>query len=555
MGCNCGKPECNGKCGISPSVLQINNNDCTLFHKVIIPSSMGDDTTYPPKNGLYRNVLLFYEANNEVYLYSSDGIPTKLTGVATDYNLLKNKPSINNVLLIGDKTLDNLGIIGAIDDAVAAEAAIRQGADEAIWDEIELIELASDVVDIVGTYADLQNYDTSKLQDNDIIKVLADETKSGATTYYRWNKTSQAFAYIGEEGPYYTQTQVNTLLSAKQDTLTAGTNISIDASNVISAVDTTYSDFVGTDGVTAGSAGLVPGPLTTDTDKFLKSDGTWSTTPMTPVDNALSWTSTNPVENQVIRNAIYAKNTDDNKEAGVDIKYVDPVAQPYVAIGAASAGAKGPNSVAVGTGSSASSNNIAIGRDAAANTGVEEVLIGSFSDVGPYGTTVGHYAHTVGGNNNVAIGEGAQTRLTAHGTSVGSLTEIYNGDGSVALGYAASVIDGATESVAIGDGAHVEGNNTIGDITSSVALGAGSVATESNVVAVGHAGNGDDIPPYYRRISFVADATADHDAVTKQQLATKQDALTAGNGIDITGTTISGTTVSISGSTLLITTV
>lgn len=38
----------------------------------------------------------------------------------------------------------------------------------------------------------------------------------------------------------------------------------------------TYSDFVGTDGTTAGTAGLVPAPAATDADKFLKSDGTWS---------------------------------------------------------------------------------------------------------------------------------------------------------------------------------------------------------------------------------------------------------------------------------------
>lgn len=38
----------------------------------------------------------------------------------------------------------------------------------------------------------------------------------------------------------------------------------------------TYSDFVGTDGTTAGTAGLVPAPAITDAGKFLKSDGTWS---------------------------------------------------------------------------------------------------------------------------------------------------------------------------------------------------------------------------------------------------------------------------------------
>ena len=59
-------------------------------------------------------------------------------------------------------------------------------------------------------------------------------------------------------------------------TYTAGSNITISDENVISATDTTYSDFVGTDGTAAGTAGLVPAPAATDTDKFLKSDGTWA---------------------------------------------------------------------------------------------------------------------------------------------------------------------------------------------------------------------------------------------------------------------------------------
>lgn len=59
-------------------------------------------------------------------------------------------------------------------------------------------------------------------------------------------------------------------------TYTAGANIQISDENVISATDTTYSNFVGTDGVDAGTAGLVPAPAVADADKFLKSDGTWS---------------------------------------------------------------------------------------------------------------------------------------------------------------------------------------------------------------------------------------------------------------------------------------
>lgn len=60
-------------------------------------------------------------------------------------------------------------------------------------------------------------------------------------------------------------------------TYTAGSNVAISDQNVISATDTTYSNFTGTDGTTAGAAGLVPAPATTDAGKFLKADGTWDT--------------------------------------------------------------------------------------------------------------------------------------------------------------------------------------------------------------------------------------------------------------------------------------
>lgn len=68
---------------------------------------------------------------------------------------------------------------------------------------------------------------------------------------------------------------------ASSDTLGAvkvGDNLTINSeTGVLSATDTTYSAFTGTDGETAGTAGLVPAPATTDADKFLKSDGTWAT--------------------------------------------------------------------------------------------------------------------------------------------------------------------------------------------------------------------------------------------------------------------------------------
>lgn len=107
----CGHNHPGEKCGSSPAVLQITNKDCTLFHGVTVPAIMGGEDENPPKNGLYKNVLLYYEATGNAYFYTSDGIPYKLTYATTDYNALTNKPTINGVTLEGNKTAANLGIV------------------------------------------------------------------------------------------------------------------------------------------------------------------------------------------------------------------------------------------------------------------------------------------------------------------------------------------------------------------------------------------------------------------------------------------------------------
>lgn len=297
--CNCEKDNC-----LPPAVLQINNQECpVVFHKVIVPAAMGDDVDNPPRNGQYRNVLLVYEANEHVYMFSSDGIPTLISNGSqgvTDYNELTNKPSIDGHELIGDLSLDDIGVVDAIDDAledytptsefaevaftgdyddligtptipvvndatltitrngtsagtftansadnttidisvptatsdltndsgfitntvnnlvnyytktetdsaIGTETTNRENADRGLQEQIDAITSASDVVDVVGTYANLQSYDTSHLNNNDIIKVLTDETHNDAISYYRWSTATSTFSYIGSQGPFYTK--------------------------------------------------------------------------------------------------------------------------------------------------------------------------------------------------------------------------------------------------------------------------------------------------------------------------------------------------------------
>lgn len=253
----CGDKPKNTAKDFPKAVVEITSPETlVLLRKVVIPVSMGDEESVPPAIGKYHNVILYYEANKHVYLYSSDGIPT---------------------LLEVDIPQELWDRIEALEKGLDDEEEARSTEDARLQQEIDDLKNSPDVVDIVATYADLQAYDTSHLGDNDIIRVLQDEQHDGQSTYYRWGKQSSTWTFIGAVGDYYTKGQVDILLDDKQDALTAGANITIDANNVISATDTTYSDFVGTDGTAAGTAGLVPAPATTDAGKFLKADGTWDT--------------------------------------------------------------------------------------------------------------------------------------------------------------------------------------------------------------------------------------------------------------------------------------
>lgn len=73
-----------------PNIDCHNNKDCCPFRKIVIPSVMGGDSEgedYAPENGAYRNALVEYEANGDLYLYSSDGIYTKLSLAANDFGM------------------------------------------------------------------------------------------------------------------------------------------------------------------------------------------------------------------------------------------------------------------------------------------------------------------------------------------------------------------------------------------------------------------------------------------------------------------------------------
>ena len=122
-------------------------------------------------------------------------------------------------------------------NAITSETTNRQNADNNLQSQIDAITAASDVTDIVGTYAQLQAYDTSSLPPNSIIKVLQDESQNNETTYYRWVITGGvgSWVLIGEEGPYYTKSESDSIFVPQTRTINGyvlSNNISLTASDV-----------------------------------------------------------------------------------------------------------------------------------------------------------------------------------------------------------------------------------------------------------------------------------------------------------------------------------
>lgn len=76
-----------------------------------------------------------------------------------------------------------------ISDIISSISDILDASDSAI-DELEN---QTDVVDIVSSYNDLLDYNTSHLYNGDIIKVLADANYDNAPSFYEWNGSSFIF--------------------------------------------------------------------------------------------------------------------------------------------------------------------------------------------------------------------------------------------------------------------------------------------------------------------------------------------------------------------------
>lgn len=299
------------------------------FRKVVIPAALGDDVTGKdkPENGAYTNSYVEYEANGAQYMYDSYGVYTKIEGGGggegtLDFNELENRPKYAGEEMTGDTNIPDVAT------AVANEASLRAAADAALQGninglagrvttaegEIVAIEgkipeqasaqnqladknfvnssIATNTANFIGTFnsvAELEAY-SGTVTNNDYAFVVVTDT-AGNTAYdrYKYNGDTEQWLFEYElNNSSFTANQwaaINsgitsgdvTKLSDLANIKTIGNNLTLDANGELSATDTVYNDFTGTDGVNAGTAGLVPAPAVSDAGKYLKSDGTWGT--------------------------------------------------------------------------------------------------------------------------------------------------------------------------------------------------------------------------------------------------------------------------------------
>jgi hypothetical protein len=193
-------------------IIALQNNLDNLEDNVI--PTLATKSEIPTKTSQLQN-----DSDYATKTYVDNSIPDVSNFITKDVD------NLTNYTLTSD--LSSVALSGAYSDltgtpdlsqyatntALGNETTARENADIGLQGQIDAITSSSDVKDIVGTYQDLQNYDTTTLGNDDIIKVLQDSTHNDAMTYYRWLKDTSTWQYIGQEGPYYTKSEIDNTLT------------------------------------------------------------------------------------------------------------------------------------------------------------------------------------------------------------------------------------------------------------------------------------------------------------------------------------------------------
>ena len=429
---DCRKESC--KCGLK---------------KVIIPTALGDDSkdsSVAPKNGAYCNALVVYEANGHIYIYSTEGIPTLLDPEGEAPTDVYTKEEINALL----QQKQNLLTFDTVPTLDSTNPVTSGGIKNYVDTHMTTYQPYPASVNTSGTTQEFMNsvlaldapVGTAFLGTVSLSDLPGSLVQEEVETYVYNSYTIWCFLRSADTAPYMWWCCSYNYQGWKpmDTTYTAGTNVSISSGNVISATDTTYSAFTGTDGNTAGTSGLVPAPATTDAGKFLKADGTWDTAGGGGGDTVYSDKTTS---NSSTGGAVYIGNLDSSQVEKSDPTTTDNHYKYFWALPGGNTATPVDSSVNI-LGDRSSQYGIVIGMGASSNPSAY------------YGVSIGASASTdnSNANNAVAIGNAAMV-YSSNGIAIGRGSKVTNTsyENSVALGSFSQV--GRKGEVNIGTG----GNN------------------------------------------------------------------------------------------------
>lgn len=221
-----------------------------------------------------------------------------LATVATSgsYNDLTNKPSIPAAQVNSDWDAVS-GVSQILNKPTIPAAQIQSDWTQADNTKLDYIKNKPSLATVAtsGSYSDLSNKPTIPAAQvnsdwdavSGVAQILNKPSLATVATsgLYSDLTGTPSLATVATSGSYNDLLNKPTIPTVNDATLTitqngvsAGTfTANASSAATIALTDTTYSAFTGTDGNTAGTAGLVPAPATTDVGKYLKADGTWAT--------------------------------------------------------------------------------------------------------------------------------------------------------------------------------------------------------------------------------------------------------------------------------------
>lgn len=144
-----------------------------------------------------------------------------------------------------------------------------------------------------GTVESYSKLPTSGQTAGDVYNITAADSSHGikAGDNVAWTGSDwDVLAGTVDLSAYATTSALSAGLAAKQNKLTAGSNITISSSGTISATNTTYSDMKAATSSAAGTHGLVPAPAAGKQNSFLRGDGTWAVPAGTAYNDATAST-------------------------------------------------------------------------------------------------------------------------------------------------------------------------------------------------------------------------------------------------------------------------